>query len=72
MFTIGLATGCISFLVHALLPAVLLPVRQRGRGAHVFGGGGAGHTLDCRVWQRERRQASNQNKVLRYTFTKYI
>lgn len=52
-FTICLANGCISFLVHALLSTRLLPVCHRGGGAYVFGGGGAGHTLDCRVLQRD-------------------
>lgn len=55
-FTICLASGCISFLVHALLPAMLLPVGHwRGR-AYVFGGGGAGDSLNCRVWQQDQRE----------------
>lgn len=48
--TICLANGCISLLVHAFLPAMLLPVCQRGGGAYIFGRGGARHALNCRVW----------------------
>lgn len=64
-FTICLANGCVSFLVHALLPAMLLPVRQRGGRAYIFGGRGAGHTLDCRVWQPDH------TKTYRITFIWY-
>lgn len=48
-FTISLSDGCVSFLVHAFLPAMLLPICQRGGGAYVFGRGGTGHALECRV-----------------------
>lgn len=58
-FTICLANGCISFLVHALLSAMLLPVCHRGGGAYIFGGGGAGHTLNGRVWPEEHKITSN-------------
>lgn len=55
-FTICLAKGCVSFLVHALLPAMLLPVCQRGWGAYIFGGGGARHAFNCRVLTQERKK----------------
>lgn len=55
VFTICLSSGCISFLVHALLSAMLLPVCHRGGGTYVFRGG-AGHTLNCRVWPQEHKK----------------
>lgn len=54
VFTICLSSGCISFLVHALLSAMLLPVCHRRGGTYIFRRG-AGHTLNCRVWPQEHK-----------------
>lgn len=63
-FTICLANGCISFLVHTLLPAMLLPVCHRGWGAYIFGRGGAGHTIDCRVWPQDHTKKTYQTECI--------
>lgn len=53
VFTVCWANSCIAFLVHALLSAVLFPVCHWGARAYIFGRGGAGDSLHCRVCQKK-------------------